>query len=103
MLTDTSKILKAEAFAEEVRGLLYTVSASELHYSADCVKPALEKTFDLAARWKALILLDEDGAFLEKRSDNELYGNNSRPLPQTRRSMALALRTSRSLSLPKDI
>ncbi|KAK5094892.1 hypothetical protein LTR70_003793 [Exophiala xenobiotica] len=71
----TGKTLTAEALAEEMRRPLYSVSASELDYSAGSVESSLQEAFDLAARWKALILLDEADVFLEKRSDNELERN----------------------------
>jgi len=58
-----------------MRRPLYSVSASELGYSAGSVESSLQEAFDLAARWKALILLDEADVFLEKRSDNELERN----------------------------
>lgn len=55
------KTLSAEATSEHVRKPLYVVGAGDLGVSATEIDQALERTFDIATSWKAIILIDEVG------------------------------------------
>ena len=55
------KTLSAEATSEHVRKPLYVVGAGDLGVTATEIDQALERTFDIATSWKAIILIDEVG------------------------------------------
>ena len=55
------KTLSAEATSEHVRSPLYVVGAGDLGVTATEVDQALDRTFDIATSWKAIILIDEVG------------------------------------------
>ena len=55
------KTLSAEATSEHVRKPLYVVGAGDLGVTAAEVDQALDRTFDIATSWKAIILIDEVG------------------------------------------
>ncbi|GIZ44584.1 hypothetical protein CKM354_000777800 [Cercospora kikuchii] len=75
-LPGTGKTLTAEAIAEHLRIPLYSATAGELDVgSASRLEAALEKKLQLAARWGAVLLLDEADAFLEARKDGDTERN----------------------------
>jgi hypothetical protein len=53
------KTFSAEATSEHVKRPLYVVDAGELGTRATELSAALERVFDLATRWKAIVLIDE--------------------------------------------
>ena len=55
------KTLSAEATSEHVRKPLYVVGAGDLGVTGTEIDQALERTFDIATSWKAIILIDEVG------------------------------------------
>lgn len=68
----TGKTLTAESLAENLKRPLYTVSVGELGTTARTLETSLNKILELAAYWRAIILLDEADIFLEKRSVNDV-------------------------------
>jgi hypothetical protein len=69
------KTLTAEAVAEKLHRPLYVLSAAELGQTAESVNTALQRALRLAARWDAVLLLDECDAFLEERTSAKLGHN----------------------------
>jgi hypothetical protein len=69
------KTFSAEATSEHVKRPLYIVGASELGTKATELNLALERVFDLATSWKAIILIDEADVFLERRSLHDIERN----------------------------
>ncbi|KAI2465774.1 putative AAA family ATPase [Annulohypoxylon bovei var. microspora] len=69
------KTLTAEAVADKVRQPLYAISAGELGATAGEVEKSLTLVLEVAAKWGAVLLLDEGDVFLEKRSANSLGQN----------------------------
>ena len=51
------------------------VTAGELGSKVDDVEQALGKVLELAARWNAVLLLDEADVFMEQRSNHEIERN----------------------------
>lgn len=58
-----------------MRRPLYTVTAGELGSQVDKVENSLGNVLELAARWNAVLLLDEADVFLEQRSNHEIERN----------------------------
>ncbi|EMD36702.1 hypothetical protein CERSUDRAFT_136948 [Gelatoporia subvermispora B] len=69
------KTLSAEATSEHVRRPLYVVGAGELGTTATALDAALQRVFDIATGWKAIVLIDEADVFLEQRSLHDLERN----------------------------
>ena len=69
------KTLTAELMAEHLQRPLMQVSAGELGITAEAVEQRLPRIFNRAARWKAVLLLDEADVFLEQRSSQDIYRN----------------------------
>ncbi|CAA7269692.1 unnamed protein product [Cyclocybe aegerita] len=69
------KTFSAEATSEHVRRPLYVVGGGDLGTSASSLDAALEKIFDVATAWKAIVLIDEADVFLEQRSLHDLERN----------------------------
>ncbi|PMD19490.1 P-loop containing nucleoside triphosphate hydrolase protein [Hyaloscypha hepaticicola] len=69
------KTLTAESVAEQMHKPLYMVTAGELGSKVDDVEQALGKVLELAARWNAVLLLDEADVFMEQRSNHEIERN----------------------------
>lgn len=63
------KTLTAEIFSEAVEKPLYRVQCSQLGTDPDELEQKLLKVFRRAARWKAIILLDESDVYVAKRGD----------------------------------
>ncbi|KAJ4002769.1 hypothetical protein NW766_012699 [Fusarium irregulare] len=64
------KTLTAEMVAEIAHRPLYTMTAVELGDSPASVQKHLMTVFELAERWKAVVLLDEADVFLTARGDS---------------------------------
>jgi len=69
------KTFSAEATSEHVKRPLYVVGGGDLGTSATALDSALEKIFDVATAWKAIVLIDEADVFLEQRSLHDLERN----------------------------
>ena len=67
------KTFSAEATSEYVKRPLYVVVVGgDLGTSAAALDTELEKIFDIAAAWKAIVLIDKVDVFLERRSLHDL-------------------------------
>ncbi|KDR70007.1 hypothetical protein GALMADRAFT_145052 [Galerina marginata CBS 339.88] len=69
------KTFSAEATSEHVRRPLYVVGGGDLGTTAEALDAALERIFDVATAWKAIVLIDEADVFLEQRSLHDLQRN----------------------------
>ncbi|KAI0634518.1 P-loop containing nucleoside triphosphate hydrolase protein [Trametes polyzona] len=69
------KTLSAEATSEHVRQPLYVVGAGDLGTTAAALDQALNKVFDIATSWKAIVLIDEADVFLEQRTLHDMERN----------------------------
>ncbi|KAF8882735.1 P-loop containing nucleoside triphosphate hydrolase protein [Gymnopilus junonius] len=69
------KTFSAEATSEHVRRPLYVVGGGDLGTSAAALDASLERIFDVATAWKAIVLIDEADVFLEQRSLHDLERN----------------------------
>ncbi|PIL28925.1 hypothetical protein GSI_08972 [Ganoderma sinense ZZ0214-1] len=69
------KTLSAEATSEHLRRPLYIVGSGDLGTSAGSLDNALREAFELAAAWRAVLLIDEADVFLEQRSLHDLERN----------------------------
>lgn len=70
------KTLTAEAFATLSGRPLHPVTMFDLDTSPAAVETNMNKIFQLATQWKALLLFDEADVFLEKRSLRNLERNS---------------------------
>ncbi|KAK7452678.1 hypothetical protein VKT23_012079 [Stygiomarasmius scandens] len=73
--TGVGKTFSAEATSEHVRRPLYIVGAGDLGTDPARMDTILEKIFDLATSWKAIVLIDEADVFMEQRSLHDLERN----------------------------
>ncbi|RDX52360.1 P-loop containing nucleoside triphosphate hydrolase protein [Lentinus brumalis] len=69
------KTLSAEATSEHVKRPLYVVGGGDLGTSASDLDAALNRVFDIATSWKAIVLIDEADVFLEQRSLHDMERN----------------------------
>jgi AAA+ superfamily predicted ATPase len=69
------KTLTAELLAEHLQRALMPVSVGELGTTAEAVEERLPRIFKHAARWKAVLLLDEADVLLEQRSSHDIHRN----------------------------
>lgn len=69
------KTLSAEATSEHVRRPLYVVGGGDLGTTAAQLDDELQRIFDIATSWKAIVLIDEADVFLEQRSLHDLERN----------------------------
>ncbi|XXH04731.1 protein required for normal CLN1 and CLN2 G1 cyclin expression [Hypoxylon texense] len=69
------KTLTAECVAEYVKRPLYMVSSGDLGVSSGQLDASLARIMDLAATWKAVLLIDEADVFLERRSLHDVHRN----------------------------
>ncbi|KAF9457884.1 hypothetical protein BDZ94DRAFT_1227214 [Collybia nuda] len=69
------KTFSAEATSEHVRRPLYVLGGGELGTRASELDATLERIFDIATVWKAIVLIDEADVFLEQRSMHDLERN----------------------------
>ena len=67
--------MTAELIAELLQKALMPVSAGELDTMAEAVEERLPRIFKRAARWKAVLLLDEADVLLEQRSSHDIHRN----------------------------
>ena len=61
------KTLSAEATSEHLQRTLYIVGSGDLGTSARDLDRALERAFELAAHWNAVLLIDEVSANCQER------------------------------------
>lgn len=66
----TGKTLTAEVYAEVMARPLYTVQASQLGTDPEQLEDELLKTFARAARWNAIMLIDEADVYVHARGDD---------------------------------
>ncbi|BBN14035.1 hypothetical protein MPTK1_6g08350 [Marchantia polymorpha subsp. ruderalis] len=71
----TGKTLTAESIAEELKRPLWALSVSELGTSAAMLEATLVKVLDIAASWRAVLLLDEADVYLESRKASDVFRN----------------------------
>lgn len=64
-----------ESISECTRRPLYNIGCSELSGPSSDVEKRLRTDLFLAAKWNAIVLLDEADVFMEERSVNELARN----------------------------
>ena len=69
------KTLSAEATSEHIRRPLYVVGSGDLGTEPGALDSALERIFDVATCWGAIVLIDEADVFLEQRSLHDLDRN----------------------------
>ncbi|KAJ6473510.1 P-loop containing nucleoside triphosphate hydrolase protein [Mycena vulgaris] len=69
------KTFSAEATSEHVRRPLYVIGGGDLGTRAADLDAALERVFDVATAWQAIVLIDEADVFLERRSLHDLERN----------------------------
>lgn len=69
------KTFSAEATSEHVQRPLYIIGGGDLGTTAGALDAALERIFDVATAWKAIVLIDEADVFLERRSLHDLERN----------------------------
>lgn len=63
--------------ADKLRRPLYAISGGELGNTAQQLEGALNVILEIAAKWDAVLLLDECDVFLEKRSMDNLKRNGT--------------------------
>ncbi|KAF7510858.1 hypothetical protein GJ744_005958 [Endocarpon pusillum] len=66
------KTLTAEAVAEAMQVPLFAMSAGDLGLDPHRVQERLSEAFEMAKRWKAVLLLDEADVFMEQRTMGDL-------------------------------
>lgn len=69
------KTLTAEAVAEVTHKPLYVLSAGELGITPTTLERTLDKVFELAQMWDAVLLLDEAEVFITQRNFSDLERN----------------------------
>ncbi|KAF7296934.1 AAA domain-containing protein [Mycena indigotica] len=69
------KTFSAEATSEHVQRPLYVIGGGDLGTRAADLDVALERVFNVATAWKAIVLIDEADVFLERRSLHDLERN----------------------------
>ncbi|EJF58309.1 P-loop containing nucleoside triphosphate hydrolase protein [Dichomitus squalens LYAD-421 SS1] len=69
------KTLSAEATSEHIRRPLYVVGSGDLGISPSDLDNTLERIFDVATCWNAIVLIDEADVFLEQRSLHDMQRN----------------------------
>lgn len=69
------KTLTAEAVAEKLQKPLYMVSVGELGTTVDDLESNLKDILEIAATWKAVLLIDEADIFLETRDKHDVIRN----------------------------
>ncbi|KAL0952268.1 hypothetical protein HGRIS_006558 [Hohenbuehelia grisea] len=75
LLLLSKQIFSAEATSEHVKRPLYVLGGGDLGTKASELDAALERIFDVATAWKAIVLIDEADLFLEQRSLHDLKRN----------------------------
>ncbi|KAI0382809.1 putative AAA family ATPase [Hypomontagnella monticulosa] len=70
------KTLTAEAVSEKLRRPLYAMGAGELGDDPECIEDNLKMILEAAAKWDAVLLLDECDVLLARRSNDNLSRNS---------------------------
>ena len=65
-----------ESVADYVKRPLFPLRSGDLGIDASSLEKSLNEAFEMAAKWNAIILLDEADVFLETRRINELQRNS---------------------------
>lgn len=71
----TGKTLTAESIAERLHCPLWSLSVSELGTNPRELESTLIKVLEIAASWRAVVLLDEADVYLERRTSSDLVRN----------------------------
>jgi SpoVK/Ycf46/Vps4 family AAA+-type ATPase len=71
------KTLTAETIAAATGKPLFIVSVAEIGLNASRAERNLEKLFNLASKWEAILLVDEADVFLETRGSSSSAGRNA--------------------------
>jgi SpoVK/Ycf46/Vps4 family AAA+-type ATPase len=71
------KTLTAETIAQATGKPLFIVSVAEIGLNASRAERNLEKLFNLASKWEAILLVDEADVFLETRGTTSSAGRNA--------------------------
>lgn len=71
-LTLPQSLLTDDVVSDRLKKPLYSVQAGELGSEASDVETKLEQILEIAAKWDAVLLLDEADVFLEQRSHSNL-------------------------------
>ncbi|KAI9674563.1 MAG: hypothetical protein M1822_009058 [Bathelium mastoideum] len=71
----TGKTLTAESIADCMRLPLYALSSGQLGDTVNQIEKNLGTVLDIAAKWNAVLLLDEADVFLEQRTTNDMQRN----------------------------
>jgi hypothetical protein len=69
-LPGTGKTLSAEIYSEVVKRPLYSVQCAQLGTDEEELEKELSEVLDRAARWKAILLIDEADVYIHERGDN---------------------------------
>ncbi|KAF3015628.1 hypothetical protein E8E14_011058 [Neopestalotiopsis sp. 37M] len=69
---------EAETLAIATRKPLFSVGVADVGTSAKYVEPNLERIFDLAQKWKAILLIDEADVFLQSRGSGQVGATTER-------------------------
>jgi AAA+ superfamily predicted ATPase len=64
------KTLTAEVFSEEIERPLYTVQCSQLGLDVKQIEANLQEILNRAAKWNAILLIDEADVYIRKRGDD---------------------------------
>jgi hypothetical protein len=66
----TGKTLTAEVFSETIEKPLYVVQCSQLGTDEEALEKHLREVLDRAARWKAILLIDEADVYVHERGND---------------------------------
>lgn len=64
------KTLLAEVYAEKMRQALYRVPAGQLGITPESVAKGIALVYENAARWRAVVLIDEADVYIRKRGES---------------------------------
>jgi hypothetical protein len=70
------RLIALECVAEMTRRPLLSLTVADIGTDESKMENALSEWFDRAARWEAILLIDEADIFLEKRSFSHLMRNS---------------------------
>jgi hypothetical protein len=73
-LPGTGKTLSAEVYSEVVKRPLYSVQCAQLGTDEEELEKELSEVLDRAARWKAILLIDEADVYIHERG-NDIHQN----------------------------
>ncbi|CEL54617.1 hypothetical protein RSOLAG1IB_11706 [Rhizoctonia solani AG-1 IB] len=72
----TGKMLTAEALSEHLKCPLYVISSGELRTQAQELEKQLHNIREMAAAWKAIVLINEANILLETRNTYDIMRNS---------------------------